>query len=60
MMTNGDCEGWDFLSHSLTNNGLFLLFTTKFRILFWKHIKNSYRNPKFAEIRHGDVILLLQ
>ena len=35
MMTNGDREGWIFLSHPLTNNELFFLLTTKYRILYW-------------------------
>ena len=34
MMTNGDPEGWIFLSYPHMNNGLFLLLTTVFIYLF--------------------------
>ena len=30
MMTNGDHEGWIFLSYAHTNNGFFFLLTTVF------------------------------
>ena len=36
VMTNGDHEGWIFLSHPHTNNGFFFLLTTKYLILYWK------------------------
>ena len=33
MMTNGDHEGWIFISHSHTNNRFFFFLTIKYRIL---------------------------
>ena len=57
MMTDGDREGQIFLSQPHTNNGLFLLFTTKYCILYLKNIKSLPESPEFAEMRHGDVIL---
>ena len=59
VMTNGDREGPIFLSNSHTNNGFFLL-TTKYLILYWKNMKRLPENPKYAEMRHSDVILTLQ
>ena len=37
VMANGDCEGWIFLSHSHTNNGLFFLNTDKYSIFIFKN-----------------------
>ena len=34
VMTNGDTEGWIFLSYPHTNNGFFFLLTTVFIYLF--------------------------
>ena len=34
VMTNGDHEGWIFLSYPNTNNGFFFLLTTVFICLF--------------------------
>ena len=59
-MTNGDHEGWIFLSHPHTNNGFFFLPTTKHRMLYEKNMKTISRYPEFAEMGHGDVILTLQ
>ena len=61
VMTNSDCDGQNFLSHPHTNNGFFFLLTTKYLILYWKkHEKRLRENLKYAEVRHGDVILSLQ
>ena len=34
VMTNGDPEGWSFLSYPHTNNGFFFLLTTVFIYVF--------------------------
>ena len=61
VMTVDDREGPIFLSHHHTNNGLFFLLTTKYRILYWKKtLKMLPDNPEFAEMRHNDVILTTQ
>ena len=53
-------EGF-FLSHPHTNYGFLFLLTTKYRISYWKKtLKNPGKNPEFAEMRSGDVILTLQ
>ena len=59
-MTKGDLEGRFFLSHPHTQDGYLFLLTTKYLILYCKHIKKLSENPKLAEIQHGDVILTLQ
>ena len=43
VMPNCDGEEWNFLSHPQTNNGLFFLLTTKYRILYWKKMKKASR-----------------
>ena len=43
----------------IKNNGFLFLFTTKYRILYWKPWKMLPENPEFAEMRYGDVILTL-
>ena len=40
-MTNGDPEGWIFLSYPHTNNGFFFLLTTVFIYLFF-YLFNFY------------------
>ena len=40
-MTNGDREERIFLSHPHTNNGFFILLTTKYLILYWKNMKKA-------------------
>ena len=59
VMTNCDLEGRIFLSHPYTNDGLFFLLTTNYLIYIGKHEK-GLKNPEYAEMRHGDVILTLQ
>ena len=59
VMTNSDHEGRIFLSHPQMNNGLFFLLITKYRILYWKKHEKASRT-KYAEMRHGVVILTLQ
>ena len=60
-MTNSDRERRIFLSHPHTNNGLFFSLTIKYLFLYWKKTwKRLPENPGYAEMRHGDVILLLQ
>ena len=56
-MTNSDREGQIFLSHPHTNNGFLFLLTSKYHIYIGKRLPE---NPKFGEMRHGDVILTLQ
>ena len=53
MRTTGDHERRILLFHPHTNIGFSFFLTTKQLILFWK-------NPQYAEMRHGDVILTLQ
>ena len=59
VMTILDRKGQIFLSHPLTNNGLIFLLTTKYLIYILKNMKNTSRNPEYAEMRHGDLILTL-
>ena len=63
MVTNVDLEGLIFLSHPHTNNGFFFLLTTKY-LFFFSFLKNVKKrvpkNPEYAEMRHGDVILTFQ
>ena len=59
MTTNGDLEGWIFLSHPNTNSGFLFLLSTKYLILYWKNMKRLPENPEFVEMRHGDIILTL-
>ena len=58
MMTNGDREGQIFLSHPHTNNGLFFLLTTKYRILYWKHMKKGF--DKILNSPRCDMVTLLE
>ena len=54
VMTNGDTEGWIFLSYSHTNNGFFFLlasFFFYFKICFQKSLNTLYA------ISHDDVTL---
>ena len=59
MMTNGDPEGRIFLSHTRIMDSFFLL-TIKYLFLYWINMKKASKNPEYAEMRHGDVILILQ
>ena len=43
VMTNGDHEGWIFLSYPHTNNDFFFLLNTKYLILYWKNMKKTSR-----------------
>ena len=60
MMTNVDHEGRIFLSHPHKNNGFFSCspFNTSFILDILEQRLSEY--PKYAEMRHGDVILTLQ
>ena len=60
VMTNGDRVGWIFLYHPHTNRGCFFLLTNKYLIFIGKTGIRLSNNPKYAEMRHGDVILTLQ
>ena len=46
MRTNGDPEGWIFLSYPLTNNGFFFLLTTVF--LFENKLP---KGPEYAKMQ---------
>ena len=59
-MKIGDHEGQIFLFHPHTNNGFFFLLSTKYCIYIVKTWKRLQKNPEYAEMRHGDVILTLQ
>ena len=48
MMKNVDPEGWIFLSHPHTNNGFFLLLTTKYLILYFEKHEKLLENPEYA------------
>ena len=50
VMTNGDPEGWIFLSHPYTNNGFFFLLIVKYRIFMFR--KRLAKVPEYAEMRH--------
>ena len=60
MMTKGDREGHIFLSYLHIHDGSLFLLTAKYLILYKKDVKRLRENPEFAEMRHGDVILILQ
>ena len=55
MMTNGDREGWIFLSHPHMNNGFFFFLTIKYHIL-----KRFKEVPEYAEIRYDMMTPLKQ
>ena len=59
-MTNGDRKGLIFLSHPHTNNELFVLLNIKYHLFYLKNMKKLPENPKYAEMRHGDLILTLE
>ena len=59
-IVDDDHKGWIFLFHPHTNNGFFLFSHHVEQHLLWKEHKKASRNPEFAEMRHGDVILTLQ
>ena len=59
-MTNGDREGQSFVSHPHTKHLFFFLLTTKYLILYSKNMKKLPESPDNAEMRHVDVILILQ
>ena len=42
VMTNNDHEGRSFLSHPLSNNGLFFLLTIKYHIFMLKRVPRSF------------------
>ena len=44
VITNGNHEGWIFLSHPHTNNIFFFLFTAKTLILYWINMKKAFKN----------------
>ena len=53
-----DHKGRGFLYHPHTNNGFFFLLATKYLILYLENMKKASRNSEYAEMRHGDVILM--
>ena len=58
VMTKSDREGRIFLSNPHTNNVYFFLLDTKYFILYWeKNGKKASKNPEYAQMRHGYVIL---
>ena len=59
MMTNDDREGRICISHPHTNNGFIFLLTTNYLIFIEKKLEKASKNPEYAEMRHGDVILKL-
>ena len=60
MMTNGDREGQIFLSHPHVNNSFLVAHHLEPHFRLEKNMKTFSRNPEFAEMRHGDVILTLR
>ena len=59
-MTNGDRDSrFSFLSNLTQIMDSFSCSTTKYHILYWKHEKCFQKNPEYAEMRHGDIILTL-
>ena len=60
VMTICNRETWIFLSHPHTSNVFYFLLITKCLIYVGKTQKRIPENPKYAEMRHGDVILTLQ
>ena len=55
-MTNGDPEGWIFLSYPYMNNGFFFLLTTRFIYLF---ILNKLAEvPEYAKMQFHMMTLL--
>ena len=54
-MTNGDPEGWIFLSYPHTNNGLFFLLTTVFIYLFQNKLLEV---PEYAKMQLHMMTLL--
>ena len=55
VMAIGDRDRRIFLPHHHTHDGYFF-----YLILYLKEVKRLPENPKFAEMRHGDVILTLR
>ena len=49
VMTNGDPEGWIFLSHPYTNNGFFFLLTINYRIFMFR--KRLPEVSEYAEMQ---------
>ena len=49
-MTIGDREGQIFLSHPHTHDWYFFLQTTKYLILYYKHMKKLPENLEFTEM----------
>ena len=59
VMTIGDREGRIFLSHPHTNNGFFSCLPLYTSFILKKSGK-YFQNPKYADMRHYDLILTLQ
>ena len=55
VMTNGNPEGWIFLSFPHTNNGLFFLLTTVFIYLFQNKLPEV---PEYAKMQFHMMTLL--
>ena len=60
VMTSDDHKGRIFLSYPHTHDRFFFLLTTKYLILCWKNMERLPKNPEYAEMRYGEVILILQ
>ena len=59
MMTNGDPEGWIFLSYPHTNNGFFFLLTTIFIYLCIYLFQNKLlKVPEYAKMQFNMMRLL--
>ena len=60
VMTKGDPERQNYLSHPHTHDGFFFLLTTKYLIILGKTLKRLPESPEYAGMQHGDIILTLQ
>ena len=56
VMTNGDREGWIFLSHLHMHNEFFVLLTIKYSIFELK--KKLPEVPEYAEMQHDTMTSL--
>ena len=57
VITNSDHEGWIFLSHLYTYNGLFFLHTIKYDILNFKIGSQKLLNMLGCNIKHNEATL---